>query len=178
MDIEKQKSVIENYFKSHSTRDIMKSFYKDDLKDYEAFDRKLWEEIIDKQLELNDEHLAYFAEEEGMTRFSHIFSTFHSTLEKELPWTVCENCTFPTMFHLFEHNGKQIIVTLMVGQGCTMDTCTVKGFKKWMVRNKTTFTMPAPVTLDEFETAVKKTLERLNRDIANANDTNKEKNRN
>ena len=75
------KKAIDHFFDTRSQKDILKSLYEDDIKDYKKFDRKLWERIIDEQLELSDEHLLYFADEENMSEFKHIFSTFHASLE-------------------------------------------------------------------------------------------------
>lgn len=170
MNYKDMKKVIDHYFDTHSQKDILKSMYEDDIKAYKKFDRKLWERIIDEQLELSDEHLLYFADKENMSEFKHIFSTFRASLEDLLPWTQTTDYDFPTMFHVFEHNGKQIVVVLMIGQGSSMDTCTVKGFKKWMKRNKTKFEMPKSITLDEFEVAVKKTLASIRKKIREASD--------
>ena len=170
MDLEAQKQAINNFFKTHTQKQILESFYKDDIKYFSEFDRRLVEKVIDNQIELSDEHLYYCHEKDGTTEFLPIFHTFRSSLD--LPWVECTHVDFPTSFLLLEHDGKQMVLSLMIGQGSAMDFCTVEGFKKWMERNEAKYEWPEKaMTVDELSKRVSDTLAEINNKIANAKDT-------
>lgn len=173
MDIVLCKKAIKNYFATHTQKDILKDMYEDDIKDYLKFNRKLWEKVIDEQIEIDRETLQYFHMEKKLTPLLHIFDTFHSSLEERLPWIRCDgNCDFPTMFRVFSHGDKKIVLVLLIGQGSSMTLVTPKSFRKWMKRIDATYKFPRKATtLDEFESAVKDTLKSLRKQIRNAKDT-------
>ena len=64
-----------------------------------------------------------------------------------------------------------MVVTLMVGQGSSMDLTTVDGFKGWMDRIGCTYTMSEPITLDELEYAIRITADELEKEINEADTT-------
>jgi len=170
MDIDAQKEAIKNYYKTHTQKQILETFYKDDLKVFGEFDRSLVEKVIDNQMELDDEHLYYCHEEEGLTEFLPIFRTFRDSLG--LPWIECGDTDFPTFFVVLEHDGKQMVLSLMIGQGSSMDFCTVDGFKSWMKRIRCTYKWPEKaITVDELEKMVADRLAEINNKIASAKDT-------
>ena len=49
MDIDAQKETIKNYYKTHTQKQILETFYKDDIKVFVEFDRSLVEKVIDKE---------------------------------------------------------------------------------------------------------------------------------
>ena len=88
-----------------------------------------------------------------------------------MPWRNCENADFPTSFLLIEDNGKQMVTTLMIGQGAVRDVVTVKGFKSWMKRNKWDYKLQEKATtLDEIEQVLNETIKGMEEDIENASD--------
>ena len=170
MDIDAQKEAIKNYYNTHTQKQILETFYKDDIKVFGEFDRSLVEKVIDNQMELGDEHLYYCHEEEGLTEFLPIFKTFRDSLG--LPWIECGDTDFPTFFVVLEHDGKQMVLSLMIGQGSAMDFCTVDGFKSWMNRIRCTYKWPEKaITVDELAKMVADRLAEIKNKIANAKDT-------
>ena len=164
---------IDRYFKKNSQRDILKHLYDDDIKVYKSFDPTIWEEVIDKQMDLDSENLAYCGDDTPQAKYKNIFDVFRGTLEEEFPLTPVENTMFPTLFRVLEHNGKRIIISMMIGQGCVMDTSTEEGFAEWMKNNGGTYKIDKVFTLEDFKKAVDNTRTKLEAMIENA-DTKKE----
>lgn len=164
---------IDRFFKKNSQKDILKHLYDDDIAIYKSFNPTIWEEVIDKQMELDSENLAYCNDDTPQAKYKNIFDVFRGSLEEEFPLTPVENTMFPTLFRVLEHNGKRIVISMMVGQGCVMDTCTEEGFAEWMTRNGGKYKVDKVFTIEDFKNAVDKTREKLEAMIENA-DTKKE----
>lgn len=172
MKFEEKLKKIDKFFDDKSQRDIMEMMYNDPIKRMEAFDRKLWEEVIDNQIEVGDEE-AWYSKDPNIHKYKDMWHCFNPYVDERLPWVEVEDADFPTKFLLLEHNGKQLITSLMIGQGAACDTCTVEGFKEWMKRNKWTAKIPEKgTTLDDVALAMKDTVREMKEAIRNA-DTRK-----
>lgn len=172
MTHEERMKAVDEFFKNKSQRDCIEMLYNGPIERMEAFDRKLWEEVIDNQIEVGDED-AWYSKDPKIHKFKDLWHCFNPYVDERLPWVDVEDADFPTRFLLLEHNGKQLITSLMIGQGAACDTCTVEGFKKWMKRNKWTAKIPKKgTTLDELALAMKDTVREMKEAIRNA-DTRK-----
>ena len=170
MTVEEMQQHIDNFFNTHSQKDILTSMYEEPIKRMRGFNRSLWEEAIDNQIELNDEN-CWYSEVPNINKFKDLWLCLSPHIGDKIPWQECDNASFPTSFFIVEHNGKQMVVTLMVGQGSSMDLTTVDGFKSWMDRIGCTYTMPEPITLDELEYAIRITADELEKEINEADTT-------
>lgn len=170
MDLEKAEKEMDKFFRTHSQKDLLKSLYEEPLERMKKYNRKLWEEVIDKQLEFDDED-TWYSRDPNIKKYNNLWFCFNPYVDEKLPWRNCENADFPTRFLLLEDNGKQMVTTLMIGQGAVRDVVTVEGFKSWMERNKWNYKLQEKATtLDEIEQVLNETIKGMEEDIENASD--------
>lgn len=170
MDIEEMKKSIDEFFDTHSPRDLVESMYRPFIEHMKTFDRAMWEEAIDRELSLGDEQ-CWYSDDPEVNKFKDLWNIFNSEIDERIPWISVENADFPTRYFGVEHSGKTSIVTLMIGQGSAMDIVPLKGFLKWMKRNKWKVRVPdRALTLDELEKTVIDTIADLEDSIKNASD--------
>lgn len=170
MDIEEMKKSIDEYFDTHSPRDIVETMYRPFIEHMKTFDRAMWEEAIDRELSLGDEQ-CWYSEDPEVNKFKDLWNIFNTHIDERIPWICVENADFPTRYFGVVHNGKTSIVTLMIGQGIAMDIVPLDGFLKWMKRNKWKVRIPdKTLTLDELEKAAKDTIADLEDRIQIASD--------
>lgn len=171
IDIEKMKEQIKEYFEMHSQRDILEKFYKDTLETIDKFDKELWVSAINEQIALDNEEL-FYTDDPEKKKYEHLFDIFsHGVghlIDEKIPWTEVKDTDFPTSFRIFENNGDQLAVTLMIGQGCAIDVCPISDFKKWMERIGGKYEMPEPLKLDDLEQMLKDGKKEILEKIANA----------
>lgn len=154
LDIQKMKEHINEYFATHSQRDILESYYKDTLATIDKFDKDLWARAIEEQAEIGDEE-CWYTKDENKKQWEPLFEIFHNGVGHQIadrhPWTPVENTDFPTMFMIFENKGAQIAIVLMIGQGSSIDICPVEKMQEWMKRIGGKFEMPKALSLDDLE---------------------------
>lgn len=167
---EEAKQEIRDRLNKLSLRELLETMYRPFIEHMKTFDRAMWEEAIDKELSLGDEECLY-SYVPSINKFKDLWNIFNPVIDERIPWLSVENADFPTRYFGVEHNGKTSIVTLMIGQGSAMDIVPLKGFLKWMKRNKWKVSVPdKSLTLDELEKAVSDTIADLEDKIKNASD--------
>lgn len=171
IDIAAMKERINEYFETHSQQDILKKFYKDTLETIDKFDKELWVSAINEQIGLGNEEL-FYTDDPEKKKYEHLFDIFSNgvghLIDEKIPWTEVKDTDFPTCFRIFEHNGYQLAVTLMIGQGSAIDVCPVSEFKNWMKRIGGHYTPPKPLKLDDLEKMLKEGKQEILDKIANA----------
>ena len=156
MTNEERLKIIDDFFDKHTAAQIHRDMYGDDVESMKKFDKKLWADIIENQVEFNDEDTYYdpdFSEYEGA------FCWFHpSVLKEEINnYFQDQECTFPTQEMIITNNGKSIILGVMIGQGTSLSVINFETKKDWCERNKYKDCLDynKVITLDELEKLIK-----------------------
>jgi len=168
--MEENSKKIEDYFANVSSEHIHKAMYGDDYKRLKLFDRKLWEKMIDEQLEFSDEDLFYSTDEElkpfkDKSFFYSVDNSLNERFQADHVQVISES-DFPTLFYIVKHNDKEMFVVTMIGQGSITNTCTREHFIEWMNNcgNKYEIDENIFITIDEMEALVNLAIEE-NKDL-------------
>ena len=77
MDIEEMKKSIDEFFDTHSPRDIVETMYRPFIEHMKTFDRAMWEEAIDRELSLGDEQ-CWYSEDPEVNKFKDLWNIFNT----------------------------------------------------------------------------------------------------
>ena len=172
MDLEEMKKTIDEFFNSHSQKELRKMFYENDLKYIPTFDRSMWEEVIENEMSLGDEE-CWYSNNPEKKRFAEFWRPITRAVRDELPLQFGDLSGFPLEFFIVEHNGKKSVVSYMYGQGCAADVCAIEDFKAWMKRppeSNVPVDETKSVTLDQLEATLKRVLKMINEAIESASE--------